>query len=217
MRVVVADAVVLHGDALASALAAVDHGPVLEVVRRASDPDDVRAVVASTPVDVVLLDPRIAADVDGLVSSLVATGVRVVLLPVDDDAPLLNRLLREGAYGYIPRSVPAPVLRRAIALIAEGVALSTPALLSTASLALATAYSPLARGLDEGQLDLLRRLARDEPIEEIAADTHVSTRTVRRRVRDLLDDLGLQSRVQAAEFAGRLHLLEGLEPGLDPV
>lgn len=63
--------------------------------------------------------------------------------------------------------------------------------------------------LNAEELELLRKLASGSYDREIARELHVSQRTVKRRVADLLDKLGLERRIQAAYVAGEVGLLNG--------
>lgn len=72
--------------------------------------------------------------------------------------------------------------------------------------------SPRLERLDEAQRELLRQLIRGRRVRDIAQASYVSPRTVKRRIADLLDILGVDSRMEAAYLAGRGHLF-GDEPG----
>lgn len=63
--------------------------------------------------------------------------------------------------------------------------------------------------LDDEQIELLRMLASGAYDREMARRLYVSQRTVKRRVAELLEELGLERRIQAAYLAGEVGLLNG--------
>ncbi|MDX1619873.1 MAG: helix-turn-helix transcriptional regulator [Nitriliruptorales bacterium] len=63
--------------------------------------------------------------------------------------------------------------------------------------------------LDDDARALLTMLAAGRYDREIAGDLHVSPRTVKRRVANLLEALGVERRIEAAYLAGEAHLLDG--------
>ena len=56
-------------------------------------------------------------------------------------------------------------------------------------------------------LELLRLLAAGQTVDAIARRVGVSERTVRRRLRALADEIGVDSTVEAVVFAVRSHLI----------
>jgi DNA-binding NarL/FixJ family response regulator len=63
------------------------------------------------------------------------------------------------------------------------------------------------RRLDAGEVQLLRLLSTEAPMESIARSLDVSERTLRRRSRALFDKLGVAGRMEAAVWATRHGLL----------
>ena len=63
--------------------------------------------------------------------------------------------------------------------------------------------------LDDAERELLEMISAGNYDREIAGVLHVSPRTVKRRVADLLETLGVDRRIEAAYLAGEAHLLDG--------
>lgn len=69
----------------------------------------------------------------------------------------------------------------------------------------------LRQGLSDDDLELWRWLAMGRSDAEIATDRNVSTRTVKRRVADLYERLGVGGRVEAASLAGHYGLVDAAD------
>jgi DNA-binding NarL/FixJ family response regulator len=61
--------------------------------------------------------------------------------------------------------------------------------------------------LTRRELEILRRLAGGASTQTMAAELHVSPATVRNHVQNILAKLGVHSRLEAAAYATRHHLL----------
>jgi DNA-binding NarL/FixJ family response regulator len=61
--------------------------------------------------------------------------------------------------------------------------------------------------LSERELDVLRLLARGRANKEIARELSIAEKTVKSHVSSILGKLGVQSRTQAALYAGRVGLV----------
>ena len=61
--------------------------------------------------------------------------------------------------------------------------------------------------LDADDVRLLRELSSDDPLDVVARRLGVSSRTLRRRSRDLYDRLGVAGRVEAAVWAAHRGLI----------
>ena len=65
-----------------------------------------------------------------------------------------------------------------------------------------------AARLTERELEVLRFVARGAQNREIARELFISENTVKNHVRNILDKLQMHSRVEAAMFAVRSHLIQ---------
>lgn len=68
--------------------------------------------------------------------------------------------------------------------------------------------APMLAGLDDDQLNLLRKLASGVSIHAVAGDLHYSDRTIYRAIQDLCRDLGVENRVQAILKAAKEGLFD---------
>src|SRR5438874_2499669 len=64
-----------------------------------------------------------------------------------------------------------------------------------------------AEAVSERETDVLRLLAQGRANKEIAHELQIAERTVKSHVSNILGKLGLQSRTQAALYAGRVGLV----------
>jgi two-component system response regulator DevR len=62
------------------------------------------------------------------------------------------------------------------------------------------------RGLSDQEMRILARIAEGKTNKEIGDELHLSEKTVRNYVSEILAKLGLSSRVQAAAYAARYHI-----------
>ena len=60
---------------------------------------------------------------------------------------------------------------------------------------------------EPGDLELLRLLAAGQTVDAIARRVGISERTVRRRLRALADEIGVDSTIEAVVFAVRARLI----------
>lgn len=68
--------------------------------------------------------------------------------------------------------------------------------------------APMLAGLDDDQLNLLRKLASGVSIHAVAGKLHYSDRTIYRAIQDLCRDLGVENRVQAIFKAAKEGLFD---------
>ena len=180
----------------------------LEVVGEAEDGAEAVRLARRLRPDVVLMD-LLMPEMDGIAATelirreLPDTEV-VALTSVLEDASVVGAV-RAGAIGYLLKDTRAPELRRAIKAAAAGqVQLS----LSAAARLMWEVKTPeRPEALSERELDVLRLLARGLANKEISRDLGIAEKTVKTHVSSILGKLGLQSRTQAALYAGRIGLV----------
>lgn len=186
-------------------------GSGITVVGHAHDLAEAEDLIARTRPEVVLLDVRLGRQ-DGL--RLLTAPRRsqgsprvLVLTGYPDDMSVL-RALREGAAGFVTKSIAPVGLVSAVRLVAEGHQVLGPGLPGTES---APGADRQERARIEGlltgrELDVLRRLGAGRSNGEIAEDLGLSEGTVKGHVSALLIKVACDSRLQAGLLAQRLGL-----------
>src|SRR5438552_13306170 len=182
--------------------------PSLEVVGEAEDGAEAVRLARRLRPDVVLMD-LLMPEMDGIAATelirreLPDTEV-VALTSVLEDASVVGAV-RAGAIGYLLKDTRAPELRRAIKAAAAGQVQLSPSAAARLMWEVKTPERPEA--LSERELDVLRLLARGLANKEISRDLGIAEKTVKTHVSSILGKLGVQSRTQAALYAGRVGVV----------
>jgi two-component system, NarL family, response regulator LiaR len=182
--------------------------PSLEVVGEAADGAEAVRLAHRLRPDVVLMD-LLMPELDGISATelirreLPDTEV-VALTSVLEDASVVGAV-RAGAIGYLLKDTRAPELRRAIKAAAAGQVQLSP----SAAARLMREVAPPQRPdtLSERETDVLRLLAHGLANKEISRDLGIAEKTVKTHVSSILGKLGVQSRTQAALYAGRVGVV----------
>ncbi len=182
--------------------------PDLEVVGEANDGQEALERALALRPDVVLMDlqmPRL----DGLEATrrlrAALPQAAVVVLTTYTDSANVAQALGAGAIGYVSKDLPPRELAATIRRAARGVVhLAEPV---QQTLLQALAQPPRAEAvpeeLTEREREVLGLLAEGRSNKEIAKALHVTERTVKGHVGNVLGKLGLVSRTQAALYALR--------------
>ncbi|MFM0520131.1 MULTISPECIES: response regulator [Caballeronia] len=132
----------------------------------------------------------------------------VVILTVSEDLDELSLALRDGACGYLLKSIETDTLASAIRKAAAGhpvIADDMTAKLVASMRAPKNAPAPppvaTADPLTTRERDIMRELARGASNKEIARSLMLAESTVKIHVRNILRKLNLTSRVQVAIYA----------------
>ena len=185
-----------------------DLDPALNVVGDAADGRQAVLLAHRLRPDVVLMD-LLMPELDGISATqairreLPDTHV-VVLTSMLEDASI-SGAVRAGAIGYLLKDTSAPELRQAIKAAAEGQVQLSPR--AAARLIRGVIAPERPESLSEREIDVLRLLARGSANKQIARDLGIAEKTVKTHVSSILGKLGLQSRTQAALYAGRVGLV----------
>jgi two-component system NarL family response regulator len=135
---------------------------------------------------------------------------RVVVLTISDsDGDVIDAILA-GALGYLLKDSSIDELLRGIEAAAGGDSLMSPAVATklvqrvrASSAGLVTQRAELS----ERELDVLRLIANGNDNASIAAALHISPKTVKNHISNILMKLGIENRIQAAVYAVRSGLV----------
>jgi DNA-binding NarL/FixJ family response regulator len=138
---------------------------------------------------------------------------RVLVLTISDqDDDVLHAILA-GACGYLLKDASVDELIRGIVAASVGESLVSPAIAGKVLQQVrATAISPeaadtLRAELSERELDVLKLIAAGNDNAMIAAQLHISPKTVKNHISNILMKLQIENRIQAAVYAVRSGLV----------
>jgi DNA-binding NarL/FixJ family response regulator len=187
--------------------------PDLQVVGEAANGQEAIALIKNlctmeTSIDVVLMDVRMPV-MDGVTATKVICqqflAVKVLVLTTFDDEEYVKQSLYSGAEGYLLKDTPFEELTQAIRLIYKGYTQIGPGLASKAITDYRTSqpHNVLPtrwKQLTPREQEILQCIARGASNREIAQELYISEKTVRNHVTNILSQLNLRDRTQAAIF-----------------
>jgi len=166
----------------------------------------------ATP-DIILLDIKLQHG-DGIMLCRILRrklpDVKVVILTSYDDETYLLNALRSGAQGYLLKSSSPEILADTLRAVNNGerrisTSLMTAALQNLERMSSAQILS--SSGLSEEDRQLLQMLAEGSGNQQIAEQLFMSDRTVKRKLQDLMDKMGVTTRAQAVAEGFRQGIL----------
>lgn len=183
-------------------------GDAVEIVGEASEVDAAVEMIGERIPEVVLVDVHMP---DGggrtVIESVLARHPEVCFLALSvSDAPEdVIAVVRAGARGYVTKNVTGPELVEAIDRVADGDAVFSPRLagfvLDAFSGAGPAPGDPELDQLTAREREVLRYLARGYTYKEIAAQLHISVKTVETHVSAVLRKLQLSNRHELTRWA----------------
>ena len=184
----------------------------VQVVGEASTGEEAVRLVRESAPDVVVMDlhmPGIAGIEAIRQIAAIAPLTRVLVLTISDhDEDVLHAILA-GACGYLLKDSSVDDLIRGIEAAAVGESLVSPAIAGKVLQQVrATTVSPDAADavraeLSERELDVLKLIANGSDNAMIAAQLHISPKTVKNHISNILMKLQIENRIQAAVYAVR--------------
>ncbi len=189
----------------------------VQVVGDASSVEESREVWAHAQPQVVVIDlvasqagaPRDCFDFIGEASH----SSKIVVLTASERENDLHAAVRAGASGYVLKDSTLDELVQAIRVVADGQSLISPVM----AMKLLDEYKNAAENQPAGQsgqtltpreLEVLRLVATGLSNRDLAARLGIAENTVKNHVRNILDKLGLHSRVEAVMYAVKAKLVD---------
>jgi DNA-binding NarL/FixJ family response regulator len=185
----------------------------IEIVGEAASVAEAIPLIRETDPDVVLLDVHLT---DGGGQAVIAgvalerPGVRFLALSVSDAAEDVIAVVRAGARGYVTKTISGDELTDAVHRVAEGDAVFSPRLAGFVLDAFREGEPTSDAELDEltgREREVLRLIARGYRYKEIAANLHISVKTVESHVSNVLRKLQLSSRHELTRWAAERRMI----------
>jgi two-component system NarL family response regulator len=135
---------------------------------------------------------------------------RILVVTTDSAPESLYSMIRAGVTGYLLKDCSTADLTSAIRLVAEGQTVVAPQLAAAlvTEMSQETKRSGNAAGLTERELEVLSEIAHGLTNRDIARKLKLAENTVKNHVRNILDKLGLRSRVEATLYAIKSGLVD---------
>lgn len=202
MRVLIADDDALVRDGLKLLLELEND---IEVVATAGNGQDAFEKCGICSPDIVLMDIRMP-EVDGVIGTGLIKkcypGINVVILTTFKDDEYIKEALKNGAVGYILKSMPADAMVQTLRAVSKGGCVFQREIAGTISLMLKEGGSTDASklGLSSREIEIMRLVGEGLSNREIADTLFISEGTARNYVTTILEKLNLRDRTQLAIF-----------------
>jgi len=215
IRVLLVDDHMLFRRGVATFLAA---EPDFEVVGEAGNGSEALHMARELMPDVILMDISMPV-MDGLEATRQIKAqipyVKIVILTVNDEEQKLFEAVKAGALGYLLKKIEP----RALAGTLRGVANGEASLSRLMAARLMEEFARQAGEAKSGTPDLTSRerevlgaVAYGRSNKEIAAALAIAENTVKNHLKNILEKLHLENRVQAATYALQRGLIEPPKP-----
>lgn len=192
--------------------------PDIEVIGAAADGRQAVSLARQLRPDVCLFDIRMPL-MDGIEATRqlagpdVADPLPIVVITTFDLDEYVHGALKAGARGFLLKDAGPALLTQAIHAAADGEALIAPSV----TVRLLKAFADSQTGapaqpvepLTDREEEVLVQVARGRTNNEIAADLHISTSTVKTHLASLMRKLGARNRVEVAMWAHETGRIQG--------
>ena len=204
IRVLVADDHPLFREGVVHSLSA---EPDMHIVAQAASGEEALRLARDLLPDVVLLDIAMPGW-DGLATAAKITtacpATKIVMLTVMEDEDKLLAAFKAGARGYVLKGVSARELAGVVRASAHGDVYVSPSLAAGMLMALTRGRpaDPLEE-LTERELEILKLVGQGLTNRKIGDHLHLSEKTIKHYITNILQKLQVRSRVEAALVAAR--------------
>lgn len=193
--------------------AILEQDPELEVVAEAKDGEEAIQLAEEWMPDLILMDIHMPG-----MSGLEATRqikeimpyVKIVILTAsDDDDELLFEAVKAGAQGYLIKHLgPESFLREVKAHVHGEASISGDVAIKIIRAFSAHDAQPKQSSLTAREVEVLKLVGEGASNREIASRLYISENTVKNHLRNILQKLHFENRVQAAAYAIRHGLVD---------
>ena len=190
----------------------------IEVVGTASDGLEALEKARALRPEVILMDIQMPR-CDGLAATRLIKAempdVKIVMLTVSEEDEDLFEAIKSGASGYLLKSLDAGKFFELLSGLDRGEAPLSPGLAARILEEFARrppAGSETCEGVQEltpRQMEVLTLVAQGMTYKEVGAALHLSERTIKYHMGEILDRLHLENRAQVIAYAARMRLVRG--------
>ncbi|MBI5034106.1 MAG: response regulator transcription factor [Chloroflexi bacterium] len=185
-----------------------------QVVGEAADGDHILQLTQSLQPDVILMDVNMRR-LNGIEATRQVVAkfpkTRVLILTLHEDVGFLREAMEAGAAGYILKSAIELEIIKAIHTVVSGDPYVDSAMAAVILKSLTAPKDAEDRSLDDlskREIDILRLIAHGHTNREIAAELHISVRTVEGHRASILSKLNLSTPIQIVRYAMKHGLLD---------
>jgi two-component system response regulator NreC len=210
IRVLIADD---HAVVRAGLRALLSSAPDLDLVGEASGGVEAVELAVKLLPDIVVLDLSMP-DLDGIsaVRQIKAScpQTRLVILTVHEDDALLRAAVKAGASGYILKRAAEAELISAISMVMRGDLYVDPAMIRSilSETQVRQSAPETIEPLTPREIEILKLIVQGYTNRQMAEELGISIRTVEGHRANVLEKLGLQSRVELVRYAKQHGLID---------
>ena len=184
----------------------------VDVVGEAAAGDDALRYVRELQPDVVVMDLNMPGMTGVEATKKIiayAPLTRVVVLTISDQDGDVMEAIFAGACGYLLKDASVEDVMRGIQSAAIGESLISPTIAGKvlervrAATASPDAEEAIRAELSDREIEVLKLIANGKDNAQIAADLHISPKTVKNHISNILMKLQIENRIQAAVYAVR--------------
>ena len=205
ISILVADDHPLFREGVVHSLAA---QPDLDVVGEASSGEEALRLVRDLLPDVVLLDismPGWGGIVTAEKINIACPTTKVMMLTVMEDEAKLLAAFKAGARAYVLKGISAHELAGVVRAVAAGEVYVTPSLAAGILVALSRSTAPQdpLEELSEREAEILKLVVQGLTNRQIGERLHLSEKTIKHYITNILEKLHVRSRMEVAMLAVR--------------
>src|ERR671926_533606 len=181
----------------------------VHVVGEAAGGSEAVRVVSESAPDVVVMDLNMPGMTATRQISALAPLTRVVVLTISDQDGDVMDAIFAGACGYLLKDASIQELMQGIRAAAVGESLISPTIAAKVLRRVRSSSSQpeiertIRAELSDREIEVLKLIANGKDNAQIAADLHISPKTVKNHISNILMKLQIDNRIQAAVYAVR--------------